>query len=90
MTDAGTCSCFGTSQHGSTLLSYLKWESSEISTFPKWFQAKDEKQEKCDVSLFPDQASQEELQDMLLSCFESLCFIETEELLSAEQQHAPA
>lgn len=64
--------------------------SSEISTFAKWFQAKDEKQEKCDVSLFPDQASQEELQDMLLSCFESLCFIETEELLSAEQQHAPA
>lgn len=51
---------------------------------------RDEKQEKCDVSLFPDQASQEELQDMLLSCFESLCFIETEELLSAEQQHAPA
>lgn len=40
--------------------------------------------------VFPDQTSQEELQDVLLNCFESHLFIETEELLSAEQQHAPA
>lgn len=44
----------------------------------------------CPCSMLPDQASQEELQDVLLSCSESHLFIETEEVLSAEQQHAPA